>query len=204
MEADEAFDFFIQLEKMMSECYTEIYKICRDKSISSELEELSKEEIDHTNLLKWGKDYLDRAQNASGCNFERPAELRLVQEKIDQLINDIQGKKTGLLEAINDITVLERIMQQLYLRRIAEVKSSSLKRIFDTLSLSSREHIKSLFRIRQSLNSSNLSASSITDSARSNVLKNFSNDTFFGKKKVNPKCVPVHTAKEASSSKGSH
>jgi rubrerythrin len=189
METNEAFDTFVQLEKMMSECYMEISKICNDESVSKELVELSKEEIDHMNLLKWGKDYLNESQNALVCKFERPAELSLVQDKIGTLINDIQEKKIGLMEAINDVTVLERIMGQLYLKRIAEVKNLSLKRLFDLLSLSGREHKRSLFRIMQGLNPSNSSAPFTTDSAKSNLLKNFNNTTFYGKKNVCPKCV---------------
>jgi rubrerythrin len=204
MEANEAFDTFVQLEKMMSECYMEISKICNDESISKELVELSKEEIDHMNLLEWGKDCLDEAQNTFVCKFERPAELSLVQEKIGQLINDIQEKKTGLMEAINDIKVLERMIEQLYIRRIAEVTKPSLKRLFDLLSLSGREHIKSLFRIMQSLNPSNSSASSTTDSAKNSLLKNFCNDTFFGKKDVKSKCVQAPLTRKPGLSKQSH
>jgi rubrerythrin len=204
MEANEAFDVFTQIEKMMSECYMEISKLCNDESISKELAELSREEIDHMNLLKWGKDYLDGAQNTVVCKFERPAELSLVQDKIGRLINDIQEKKTGLMEAINDVAVLERIIGQLYLRRIAEVKNISLKRLFDLLSLGGREHNKSLFRIMQGLNSSNSPAPSFTDSARSNFLEDFNNKTFIGKKNAYPKYAQVTATRKTIPGKHSH
>jgi rubrerythrin len=204
MDTHEAFNIYVKLEEMMSECYAEINKICDDKSISKELIELSKEETDHVNLLKWGKDYLNELQNTSVCKFERPAELSLMQEKIGQLINNIQEKKTGLVEAINDVIVLERIMEQFYLRRIAEVNKPSLKKLFDLLSISGREHIKSLMRIMQSLNPSNLSTSSTKDSAKSNSLKNFCEDTFFGKKNVNPKCIQTPSTRKPGLSKQSH
>jgi rubrerythrin len=204
MEANEAFDVFTQIEKMMSECYMEISKLCNDESISKELAELSREEIDHMNLLKWGKDHLDGAQNTVVCIFERPAELSLVQDKIGRLINDIQEKKTGLMEAINDVAVLERIIGQLYLRRIAEVKNISLKRLFDLLSLGGREHNKSLFRIMQGLNSSNSPAPSTTDSARSNFLEDFNNKTLFGKKNAYPKYAQVTATRKTIPGKYSH
>ena len=189
METNEAFDTLVQLEKMISECYMEISQICNDESISKELVELSKEEIDHMNLLKWGKDYFNEAQNIFIFKVEKPAELSLVQDKIGELINDIQEKKTSLIEAINDVIVLERILGQLYLKRIAEAKNASLKRLFDSLSLSGNEHKKSLFRIMHRLNASNLSVPSTTGSAKSNFLENFNSKTFFGNKNVCPKCV---------------
>ena len=58
METSEAFDTF----------YREISKICNYESISKELVELSKEELDHINLLKWGKDYLNKTENNFICN----------------------------------------------------------------------------------------------------------------------------------------
>jgi rubrerythrin len=189
METNEAFDALVQLEKMLSECYMEISQICNDESIFKELVALSKEEIDHMNLLRWGKDYLNEAQNTLILKFEKLPELSLVQDKIGKLINDIQEKKTSLMEAINEVTALERILGQLYLKRIAEVKNASLKKLFDSLSLSGNEHKKSLFRIMQHLNPSNLSAPPITGFPKSNFLENFNNKTFLGKKDVCPKCV---------------
>jgi len=61
MNTHEIFDLAIQAEEKLSECYKEISQLCQDKSISEELMILSKEEIDHRNLLITGTNYLNEA-----------------------------------------------------------------------------------------------------------------------------------------------
>jgi rubrerythrin len=151
MEIIEAFDTMVQLEKNMSECYREISQVCHDEEISKELMTLSKEEIDHMNLLATGKNYLKEAPDIFSLKSGRIAELSFIQNNMIKLISDIRDKKKNLIEAINDAAELERILEQFHLNRIAEVKDASLKKLFETLSLGDKEHKKRLFRVMESL-----------------------------------------------------
>lgn len=151
MEINEVFDMMVQLEKKMSECYREISQVCHDEGISKELMTLSKEELDHMNLLATGKNYFREAPDLFSLKSERMTELALVHNRINKLVEDIHEEKTGLIEAINDAAVLERILEQFHLNRMAEVKDASLKKLFDTLSLGDKEHKKRLFRVLKSL-----------------------------------------------------
>jgi rubrerythrin len=151
MEISEAFDTMVQLEKKMSECFKEISQICHDEEISKELMMLSRGEIDHMNLLAAGKNYLNEAPDLFGLKCERTSELSLMQNRIDTLINNIQSKKIGLIEAINDTVQIERQLEECHLSKIAEVKDASLKKLFDTLSLGDKEHKRRLFKVMQIL-----------------------------------------------------
>jgi rubrerythrin len=151
MKINEAFDTMVQLEKDMSECYKEISRICYDEAVSKELMTLSKEEIDHMNLLATGKNYLNEAPDIFKLKSGRIAELSFMQNNMTKLINDIRDKRKSLIEAINDAAELERILEQFHVNRIAEVKDASLKKLFETLSLGDKEHKKRLFRVMKSL-----------------------------------------------------
>jgi rubrerythrin len=153
MEITEAFDTMVQLEALMSDCYLEISQICNDKSISKELVELSKEEIDHKNLLATGKNYLNEAPDVFSFDPDRASQLSLMQNRMARLIKDVHEKKIDLAEAINDAAVIERILERFHVHNIAEVKDMSLRRLFSTLSLGDKEHKKSLLRILKSLSS---------------------------------------------------
>jgi rubrerythrin len=141
----------VRLEKKMSECYKEISQICQDEDISKEFMTLSKEEIDHMNVLATGKNYLSHAPDIFKLKPGREVGLSPIQSKIDKLINDVHEKKIGLMEAINGAADLERILEQSHLDRIAEVKDASLKKLFESLSLGDKEHKKRLFRFMQRL-----------------------------------------------------
>ena len=151
MEILEAFNTMVQLEKSMSECYKEISRICPDEQVSRELMTLSQEELVHMNLLGTGKNYVNAAPDQFSLKSERIAELGLMQNRMVGLINDIHDKKKGLIEALTVAADIERVLQQFHLNGIAEVKDISLRKLFETLSLGDKEHIRRLFGVLKSL-----------------------------------------------------
>jgi rubrerythrin len=61
MEQQIILDRAIQLEQKFSECYEKICQISNSEFLSDELKQLSREEIDHMNLLSSEKNYLKEA-----------------------------------------------------------------------------------------------------------------------------------------------
>jgi rubrerythrin len=154
MEINDTFDTIVQLEKKMSECYGEMSQVCHNEETSKVLMKLSKEEIDHVNLLATGKNYLREVPDLFGLKCERTGELSLMQNRIATLIEKIHSNQVSLTEAINDVAEIERRLEQYHLNRIAEVKDASLKKLFDALSRGDKEHKERLFRLLESLHPS--------------------------------------------------
>jgi rubrerythrin len=151
MRINGTFDLAIQLEGKMSEGYKAISQICHDKAISKELMKLSKEETDHMNLLLTGKNYLSEAPDMFSLESERIAELNLTLNKITRLIDNVNDKKVGLEEAVNDAAELERFMEKFHLNRIVEMKDDSLKKLFETLAIGDKIHLERLLGVLESL-----------------------------------------------------
>lgn len=147
MSIDELFDFAIQLEEKMSECYEEISQLCQVRSISKELIMLAKDEIGHMRLLIKGKNYLNEAPDVFSLKSDRIPELKMGLHRLIRLINDLHDKRIDLEEAINDAVELERLFEQFHLKTIAEVNDPNLKILFETLSSDDKVHKERLLGI---------------------------------------------------------
>lgn len=151
MSINENFDLAIQAEEKMSQCYKEMMKLSQDEAISEELAKLSREEIDHMNLLITGKNYLKEAPDIFNLTKDRITELKIVLKRAIRLIDNVQNRNTGLEEALNDIVDLERFFEQFHLKSIAEIEDSSLKNLFEALSIGDKAHRERLMKIITSL-----------------------------------------------------
>jgi len=151
MNIQESIDLAIKMEGKMSKCYEELSQFCSDESISKELMELAKEEIDHMNLLITGKNYVSEAPEIFELKSDREVEMKEGLNRVINLINKIKNKKVNLTEAINDTFELEKLFEQLHLKTIVEVKDSSLKNLFEALSQGDKEHKKRLIEILKRL-----------------------------------------------------
>lgn len=154
MSVSENFDLAIQAEEKMSQCYKEISKLSQDEAISQELVKLSREEIDHMNLLKTGKNYLIEAPEVFSLTKDRITELKIVLNRASRFIDKVRNENIGLEEALNDIVELERILEQYHLRSIAEIEDDSLKNLFEALSIGDKAHKERLIKIITSLHHS--------------------------------------------------
>jgi rubrerythrin len=151
MNIQESIDLATQMERKMSECYEELSQFCDDESISKELMELSKEEIDHMNLLIAGKNYVSEAPKLFELKFDREVEMKEGLNRVMILIDKIKNKRVRFAEAINDTFELEKLFEQLHLKTIIEVNDASLKNLFKALSLGDKEHEKRLIEILKRL-----------------------------------------------------
>lgn len=147
MSIHELFDLAIQAEERMSVCYKEMSQICQNESISKELMILSKDEIDHMNLLATGKNYLKEAPDIFGLKSERITELKIGLNKITRLIESVQKNRVNLEEALNDAVEIERLFEQFHLNKITEVKEPSLRSLFEALSAGDKDHKERLMKI---------------------------------------------------------
>jgi len=147
MNIHETIDLATQMEEKMSECYRELSQLCSDEPISNELKELSREEIDHMNLLITGKYYVSEAPDLFELNSDREFEMKKGLNRVITLIDRIKNKKVSLAEAINDTFELEKLFEQLHLNTILEVKDASLEKLFKALSRGDKEHKKRLIEV---------------------------------------------------------
>lgn len=151
MNIQESIDLATQMERKMSECYEELSQFCDDESISKELMELSKEEIDHMNLLITGKNYISEAPELFELKFDREVEMKEGLNRVMILIDKIKNKKVNFIEAINDTFELEKLFEQLHLKTIVIINDTSLKNLFKALSLGDKEHKNRLIEILKRL-----------------------------------------------------
>jgi rubrerythrin len=151
MNKQESIDLATQMERKMSECYEELSQFCNDESISKELMELSKEEIDHMNLLITGRNYVSEAPEIFELKFDREVEMKEGLNRVINLIDKIKNKKVNFTEAINDTFELEKLFEQFHLKTVLEVKDTSLKNLFKALSHGDNKHKKQLLGILKRL-----------------------------------------------------
>ena len=147
MNINEFFDLVIQVKEKMTECYREISKLCQNESISKDLMMLSKDETDHKNLLITGKNYLKKATDVFSQNRDRVVELKIGLNRAIRIVDNIHNNNIDLKKAINDAAELERLFEQFHLDTIAEVKDSSLKKLFKALSTDDKVHNWRLVKI---------------------------------------------------------
>lgn len=155
MNSNDTFDLAIQVEEKMSECYKELSRFCQNESISKELMTLSKEEIDHMNLLTTGKKYLKEAPDIFNVKSNRIIELKAGLNRLIRLMDNVQKGDINIEEALNDTAELERLFEQFHLKTIAEVEDPSLKKLFEILSKDDRIHTERLLNILTSFYHSN-------------------------------------------------
>lgn len=151
MAIDETFDLAIQLEEKMSECYKEIYKLCQDEAVSRELVRLSHDERAHADLLITGKNYLKEVPDIFSLKLERLTELKTALRGVIKLIESVLEKNATLKQALNDAAELENLFEQFHLKTIAQVKDSSLKKLFKALSTDDKTHRERLINIIKGL-----------------------------------------------------
>jgi len=151
MNMQEIIDLATQMEGKMSKCYEELSQFCRDESISKELMVLSKEEIDHMNLLITGKNYVSEAPEIFELKSDREFGMKEGLNRVMILIDKIKNKRVRFTEAMNDTFELEKLFEQLHLKTIIEVNDTSLKNLFKALSQGDKEHKKRLIEILKRL-----------------------------------------------------
>jgi len=155
MLINDIFEIAIEIEKKMAEFYREISDRYQDESISKELAELSREEIDHMNLLLRGQNYLKEAPDLFDLKENRLTELKIELNRLIRLIDNVKNNRIELIEALNDAVEMERLFEQFHLKTVVEVKEISLKKLFEALSAGDKTHAKRLVGVLKSI--SNLS-----------------------------------------------
>ena len=148
MNLKEVFDLAIQAEQNISVCYDEMNLAFQNESFSDEFTTLSKEEIDHRNLLMTGKNYLEEASDILSGKPKEIAKLRSGLTTVSKLIDRLRNRDIGLKEALNNLIELEKVFEKFHLIATVEVKDPSLKKLFEALSLGDKLHKARLVKIR--------------------------------------------------------
>ena len=134
----------ILLEGKVSRCYQALSKIVTEKDLVDELQELSREELDHANQLKAGKNYMRSASQTFGETVMSVEEIDSAIEQISQLIEDVENRRVGIAKGLKRISELEERFEKIHLKTIVEIKDRTLKALFQALGRDDREHSERL------------------------------------------------------------
>ena len=155
MDIQEILDKAALIEEQMSDFYREVSASCQDKSLSEELMKISQDEIGHMNLLITGKKYASEAPEAFEIHQETEEMIKLGLERIRSLMDMVRNDKSSLEVILNDALWLEKFFSQFHLKSVVNVKMSSLKQLFESLSQDCETHACQLSNIIAKLKSEN-------------------------------------------------
>jgi rubrerythrin len=137
-------DRAILLEGKVSRCYQALSEIITERDLVDELQELSREELDHANQLKAGKNYIRSAPGTFGETGLSVEEVNTAIEQVSQLIEDVENRRVGIAQGLKRISELEEKFEKIHLKTIVEIKDRNLKALFQALGRDDREHSERL------------------------------------------------------------
>jgi rubrerythrin len=136
-------DFGAELEMRVSKVYEKLSGLAGDESLSKRLISLSREEINHANILRTGKNYLGEMPDLF-------VGVRLKDEEMQKGLKDagalLAEFDTGLSfrEGLNRILQLETEFERIHLGASVEVREPSLISLFQALTKGDQNHIRIL------------------------------------------------------------
>ena len=140
MENIKVLDLAIDLELKTSECYQKLSRLAASKPLKDELLRLSREELVHANLLKTGRKYESSEAGSLGRPFLPQERIEADLERIDRLIEAIDGGTIGFQDAVRQLYELEIEFEQIHLASLFEIKDPTLQKLFRALSAQDAGH----------------------------------------------------------------
>ena len=139
-------DEAIALEEKFSSCYEHLSRAAGDGQ-SAELKILAREEKNHANVLKTGKNFVFRAPDLFGQERISDIEIRLGIKAAADLQDDLIAGKADFRQGLKRLHDLERRFERVHMSTAAEIKDFSLKKLFEALARADAEHRQRLERL---------------------------------------------------------
>ena len=146
MNIEKFLDLGAELESQISSIYEKIAMLTVDEAVSKQLIEISREELNHANALKMGKNYLKQAPElflAVNMNEEELnaglAELGILQTRLKET--------TLLLPALRWLLDLEKKFERVHIGASVLLADVHFKELFRALSKGDRNHVATLTQI---------------------------------------------------------
>jgi rubrerythrin len=139
-------DMGTDLENRISRIYEKISSLTNDESLSKRLISLSREELNHANILRTGKNYLSEMPDLF-------LGVQLGDEEIQEGLEDagalLSELDIGLSfpEGLKRILQLEKRFEQIHLGISVEIGEPSLKKLFQALTKGDQNHVRILSEI---------------------------------------------------------
>jgi len=140
MEIMAYLDKAMQVEDHLAECYKALAAWC-DQKIAAQLNRLSREEINHRNILNMGKTFITNAPDLFGGVVMSEAELDRGLQDIDPLLNSLRAKQLNQRDALAQLIELERRLEKVHMRVSIDIKEPSLQDLFHKLSAGDQNHV---------------------------------------------------------------
>ncbi len=143
MNIEKFLDLGTELETLVSSLYEEIAKLAGDEATSKQLIKISREELNHANSLKMGKNYLKEVPDIfTGVSIdegELNSDLQKCKELHGQLLQHL-----AFLPSLKSILDLEKRFERVHLGASVFVSDNHLKQLFQALSQGDQNHIATL------------------------------------------------------------
>ena len=144
MRLSSLMDKAIQIENKLSECYSKLSELSSDVALSRTLQKLARDEIDHMNILKAGKNYVVKMPALFEWKGLAGEEIEEGIKSCDELIYALENKKMDLTQALRLLYKLEIKFEQVHISNGVEIKEDFLRRMFDALVRGEQEHKEKL------------------------------------------------------------
>jgi hypothetical protein len=139
-------DEAIAVEEKFSSCYEHLSQAAGDGQ-SAELRILAREEKNHANVLKTGKNFIFRAPGLFGQEKISDIDIRLGLKAAGDLQEDLIAGRAEFRQGLRRLHDLERKFERVHMRSAAEFKDFSLKKLFEALARADAEHRQRLERM---------------------------------------------------------
>jgi len=140
MNIEKFLDLGAEVETQISAIYEKVASFAVDESAAKQLLKISREELNHANSLKMGKNYLKEAPDLFMSMNMSEAELKAGLAEIANIHSKLQGKAL-LLSALKWLLDLEKRFEKVHLGVSLSIADIRLKQLFQALSKGDQKHI---------------------------------------------------------------
>jgi rubrerythrin len=140
-------DLAIELEKKVGECYDRMSGMTTDEALRTGLLTLAREEVDHANLLRTGKNFAVKnpeffAQGEMGNTL-----LESCLRVIGELLNQLGDGAATLKGALSRIVALEYFCEKAHVSSLVHIEEPSLKQLFTGLARDDAAHAERVWQL---------------------------------------------------------
>ncbi len=146
MNLREFLEISVRLEEALFYCYEALAKAIPDEASCADLSRISREELQHVNAIRLGRQYVAKVPDLFGSPALSAAALAEGIALTEALHKDILGgqDRPAQLARLLD---LEKRFECVHMDTSVEILEPSLKKLFEDLSREDRTHVEMLTEI---------------------------------------------------------
>jgi rubrerythrin len=140
-------DLAIELEKKIGDCYDRMSGMATDEVLRKELLTLAREEVDHANLLRTGKNFAVKNPEFFSPGDMDHALLESCLRVIGELVNGLGEGTVTLHGALSRIVALEYFCEKAHVSTLVHIEEPSLKQLFSGLARDDAAHAERVWQL---------------------------------------------------------